>query len=1132
MSTFGNKTFEPTRTEFSFSDILEYAPIGILIFQRDWKIRFVNSNFFRFPGILGGSPQNVIGQSIYENRLLENLDLRPDLDELKKGIGFEKELSSSKTFSGGKISLLLKGSPISSGDEFAGGVIVLEDVKISVSETIASIKNNEEFNKFLNNISDFYFLVDKEGTVLESKKSFNAEFSFLLEPELNKNVQNVKKISSVLLKSKVEWVVNNKSTLVTDIPYLHESKEKNAKISLIALCGEVDQVETIVVMVQNQEAKIEDSGVTEEELKELYRYQTITTSVVDGLICVNKNGRIIFWNESASRLFGLTKSEVYGKSINKIFQYLDEKAFEKIKLELETNNYWDDVLTIGYDESIAEYFKVKIRRINEDKEDTYVLLCENITKEVKKQKELVNSEEKFKSIVLNSLDFICTLDLNAKITFANTRFYEAFKYDKNELQNISFYDLINPEYLLENSFTLQDIAKINSSVVELPMINKSGHKLFVLSNFTSVKDNNGNPVYYNVILTDITLKKESEKDLYLIRSVFEASQDGIVLFNKMKLVLVNDSFVRMFGYVSTGEMLKQNLDNLMDEPDKKRILGYFENPGSGPESPLRFDFIARRKNNTTFVAEVTVSVYEIEKEKFVVWVLRDETEQRKIQQALQESEERYRSISDSINECIWAAEDKNGEMTAVFYTPAVKRITGFEPKAFLEDPELWGKITHPDDADYIDKTLDRLFGDPIRSLETLEYRIIDILGNIIWIENKITVIRDSKGKVQKVFGIISDISSAKHAEEELKKSSQQLKESNDTKDRFISIISHDLRTPFTSIIGFTDLLLTEKDMPEDKRIQYIEFVQESAKSMLGLVNSLLDWTRLQTNRIKYEPDRINAMYLINTSIQILSGASLQKGINLVSEIDKDLYIHADENLLLQVFNNLISNAIKFTKAKGTITVKAMANIDKKHIEFRVVDNGIGIKKENLDKLFKVDTKYTTPGTEGEKGSGLGLSLVHDIIKKHGGDIWVESVPGKGSQFIFSIPVASLNLLLVDDIKTDRLLYSKLINSLIPNYTILEAADGKQALDVIKQSLPALVITDHNMPVMSGYDLVKQLQIIPLKYKPPIIVLSSDINKSIEAEYRELGVEFIFQKPVNLGTFKNAIERSLRKAIYN
>jgi CheY-like chemotaxis protein len=123
-------------------------------------------------------------------------------------------------------------------------------------------------------------------------------------------------------------------------------------------------------------------------------------------------------------------------------------------------------------------------------------------------------------------------------------------------------------------------------------------------------------------------------------------------------------------------------------------------------------------------------------------------------------------------------------------------------------------------------------------------------------------------------------------------------------------------------------------------------------------------------------------------------------------------------------------------------------------------------------------------------------------------------------------------LLVDDIKTDRLLYSKLIKNLIPQYNIIEAENGKIALDLIKQSSPVLVISDHKMPVMTGYDLVRQLNVTDLRYRPPVIILSSDINDAVKSEYRELGIEYIFQKPVNLSDFKNAIQMALRKAVYS
>lgn len=1124
-----NKTFEQTRAEISFKEILEFAPIGILIFQRNWKIKFVNSNFFKFPGVLGETPNIVTGLSVYDNRLFEKVDIRPELESVLKGESFEKQISVSKSFRGVQITLLLKGSPITLDDENAGGILIIEDVKIDTSKTQSGLGKSPEFKNFLKFVGDYYAITDSDGLLRENSEDENSVYEFLFESD---TVKHNKKLSQILFKKNIEAVVARNETVTTRIPFIRDGVEYLSKICLIPISEDGLTVDNIVLILEDLSKHSDDLGKTKVEIDELSKYQQITATVVDGLIGVNKNGRIVFWNESSAKLFGLTKSEVFGKIIGKIFPSLDEAGFEKLKNDVGINNGWTGVLTIGFDESIAEHFKVKVTELTDEAEESYIFLCTNITESVRTEKELRESEEKFRNIVSNSPDFICTLDKRGNLTYGNKLFLEVFSLTNNELRKTNFRDLIDPDFLLSSGFDFDDVSQKSITSVDLPLINKNGHRIFVLANISTIRNSKNELQSFTLNLTDITIKKEAEKDLLLIRSVFEASVDGIALINKNRFVLVNDSFVRMFAFTTTSEMIDEIPLNLVSEKDKELVSGFLEISSENSIELNKFNFTAKRKDGTTFAAENSVSFYEVEGERFMVWVLRDETDEMLASEALQASEEKYRSITQNINECIWAAENVKGEMKAIFYTPSAKKITSYEPQEFLDDAELWGKIIHPDDVDFVGVKMDNLYGDPVRNLETLEYRIIDKLGSVIWIENKITVVRDQKGKIQKVFGIISDISLAKRAEEELKRSTHELKELNETKDRFISIVSHDLRTPFSSIIGYTDLLLNEKNIDNEKRTKYIQYIQESSRSMLGLVNSLLDWTRLQTGRIKFEPDRINAKHVVDKSIQILTGAAIQKKIKIVNELAKEFYIHADEGLLLQVFNNLVSNAIKFTKPEGNIVITAKANIEKKQIEFSVKDDGIGIKETDIKKLFKIDTKFTTSGTAGEKGSGLGLSLVHDIIRKHGGDIWVNSEVGKGTQFIFSIPVASSYLLLVDDMKTDRLLYSKLIKNLLPNYNILEAENGKVALEVIKQSLPALVITDHNMPVMNGYDFVKQLSITPLKYKPPIIVLSGDINKSIETEYKEFGVEYVFSKPVNLGAFKNAIERSLRKAIFS
>ncbi len=1126
MATFSEKTNDIPKSEISFKEILEFAPIGILIFQKDWTIKFVNENFFLFPGVLGENPENVIGKSIYSNRIFANIDIRPELDLLISGEPFEKEIISTKTVTGGKVSLLLKGTPIKLSNEQAGGILILEDLKVTSNEDFSEKIESNETESLLSKLSDFYLLVDYDGNIEKSSIKDYSKYYFLFDTESFKS--DNKKLTTIIFKEHIEDVVQTKKVKSLIIPFLVDKKEIYYNITLIPY--DINEYNPKIYVLLKETSDADENKFHEDELKELLTYQHIVSSLNGGLIGINKNNRIIFWNENATKIFGLTKSEIFGKPINKIFSQLSDEYISKIKSEINSLGKWEEVLSIGFDEESSSYFNIEASLLNHDDNELLFFICHNVTEKIKQEKTLKESEEKFKSIVANSPDYIITTNSRGFITYANKKFIEAFQYKQAELSKINFRELIDPEFLLNNSFDLDESA-INKSInYELPLINKSGHKIFVLASITSTTNKN-KTLSYNIILTDITLRKESEKDMMLIRSVFEASVDGIALIHKKKFALINDSFVKMFGYESFSELLDIEPIELVSEKDKWRISNFIDLAIEGKESPSRYNFTAVRKDGSTFEAENSVSFYEFELDRFIVWVLRDQTEEFKARQALLESEAKYRTITESINECIWAAEKMNNELKAVFYTNAIKKITSYEPQEFLDDEELWGKIIHPDDVDMVGEKMDLLYEDPIRKMETLEYRIIDRFGNVIWIENKISCVRDERGKIEKVFGIISDITLSKKAEEELKRSTKELRELNETKDRFISIISHDLRTPFSSIIGFADLLLNDKSMDEEKRVQYIQFIKDSSKSMLSLVNSLLDWTRLQTGRIKFEPDRINAKHVIEKTLQILSGVAIQKKINLTNEVEKDFFIHADENLLLQVFNNLVSNAIKFTKQNGKITLSAQLNVEQKQVEFTVKDDGVGIKNEDLDKLFKVDTKFTTPGTEGEKGSGLGLSLVYEIIKKHGGDIWVKSEVGKGTQFTFSIPVASSYILLVDDSKTDRLLYTKLIKSLMPNYNIIEAENGKKALDAIKENLPALVITDHNMPVMNGYDFVKQLSVTELKYKPPVIVLSGDVNKAVEAEYKEFNVEYIFAKPVNLAKFKDAIEKSLKKAIY-
>lgn len=238
--------------------------------------------------------------------------------------------------------------------------------------------------------------------------------------------------------------------------------------------------------------------------------------------------------------------------------------------------------------------------------------------------------------------------------------------------------------------------------------------------------------------------------------------------------------------------------------------------------------------------------------------------------------------------------------------------------------------------------------------------------------------------------------------EEKEKKEKELKAVNDSKDRFFSIISHDLRNPFVPLLGYADLLVENySDFTEEERFSFMQEIQHSSKSILILLDNLMQWSRSQRGILEIKQQDIDLKSLVKEIINSQSLSIKNKKLNVINDIPGDLNVKADRNTLSTVIRNLLANAVKFTPNEGTISF--FVNDTGSFYEVHVKDTGIGIKPENLKKLFNMDTNYTTLGTAEEEGTGLGLILCHEFIEANGGSIRIESDLGKGSDFIFTIP---------------------------------------------------------------------------------------------------------------------------------
>jgi len=230
----------------------------------------------------------------------------------------------------------------------------------------------------------------------------------------------------------------------------------------------------------------------------------------------------------------------------------------------------------------------------------------------------------------------------------------------------------------------------------------------------------------------------------------------------------------------------------------------------------------------------------------------------------------------------------------------------------------------------------------------------------------------------------------------------KLEEANSTKDKFFSIIAHDLKNPFNTLIGYSDVLRTDfRDYGQDEILQQLNVIYNTSINGYNLLDNLLKWSQSQTNKILFEPQKINLREIVQLCIEDIEDQSLFKDIDIVNDVTENFHLIADENLLKTILRNLINNAVKFTHRNGMVSVSCKK--DDTFIEISVKDTGIGMSEMELQNIFQIDRVSSKPGTNKEKGSGLGLILCKEFIEKHGGKIWVESNLDVGSIFRFSIP---------------------------------------------------------------------------------------------------------------------------------
>ena len=372
----------------------------------------------------------------------------------------------------------------------------------------------------------------------------------------------------------------------------------------------------------------------------------------------------------------------------------------------------------------------------------------------------------------------------------------------------------------------------------------------------------------------------------------------------------------------------------------------------------------------------------------------DITPYQQAMESLRDSEIKYRRLFESAKDGILILDAVSGKILNV--NPWLTQLLGYSSEEFM-GKEIWEIASFKNTGYSIDNFVELQIRGDIRysdlPLVTKNGKLISVeFVSNVYVADHVKVIQCN----------IRDISRRKRVEKALKESESRLIELNSTKDKFFSIIAHDLKGPFNSILGFSELLserIKEEDYEEIEK--YALIIQNSARRAMDLIMNLMEWSRSQTGRMEFNPENMDFVDLIRTISQLLNDTAQQKSITLYMETPEHVIAFADKAMMGTVLRNLISNAVKFTNPGGEITVSVDQKRDK--LLVTVTDNGVGIRADAMDKLFVIEKSYSTIGTQNEKGTGLGLILCKEFIERHGGEIWVESEVGKGSKFHFTIP---------------------------------------------------------------------------------------------------------------------------------
>ncbi len=751
----------------------------------------------------------------------------------------------------------------------------------------------------------------------------------------------------------------------------------------------------------------------EESIRQLSNYnRNLIEANLEALVTINQRGIIDDVNLATERMTGFSREKLIGTDFSDYFTepIIAAAGYQQVFREgivrddpLQLRHLDGHTTPVSYNATLYRDENGQVQGVFASARD----MTENYRIEI----ELRESEQKFRTIIETSPDAIAIFDANVMVAFMNPVAVNMFGYNSaEEMIGLSSYDFFMPEDQEKAVAVIQQIFVEGAAKdIKFPLTRKNGSSFKSEFSCSALYGSDQKPTGILAVIRDITERVSAEetqkKEKQRLSSILEGTNVGTWEWNvQTGEIIFNDRWAELIGY-TLEELSPTNSEtrNKYSHPDDIKDSDELLTKHFNGELDY-YEFESRMLHKTGkwiwVLDRGRVNKWDTNGKPLIMsGTHQDITERKIIEGELRIASERLFNVMENTGDIIAMMDTEYCyQMFNSAFSDETKKIFGKEIRSGDSMIEMLAEL--PEDLANSLASWNRAFaGEDF--IITQQFGSTALERN--WYELHFSPLRDNHGKIIGAVHIVRNATARVLAEEEILRINTELNKVNKEKDKFFSIIAHDLRSPFSGLLGLTELMTSEgQSLTLEEYVSFSKGLRRSIVNLYKLLENLLEWAQLKKGTIGFAPVELNLASLFSQSLETISQRAAQKGINITFRFSENYTVFGDEKMINTILRNLLSNSVKFTREGGKVIASAQATPEGM-IEISIADTGVGIPGKVIDKLFIIGEKVGTTGTNKEPSTGLGLILCKEFVEKNNGTIRVKSEEGIGSTFSFTLP---------------------------------------------------------------------------------------------------------------------------------